>query len=151
MKCPKCGYQQASGETCIECEIIFSRYCDHQERIKEAQSPAKENTAESTPEDSIPISSDSSSFMRSLFALHKSPWNPVSAPATASISFLFAVLFYLLNQHSVMVNNNESIILYLLHQTNLVFHEAGHVIFGIFGRVIKYSRWKPGTTHDSLW
>ena len=36
-----------------------------------------------------------------------------------------------------MVNNNESIILYLLHQTNLVFHEAGHVIFGIFGRVIK--------------
>jgi|TARA_Y100000031_G_scaffold59806_1_gene67538 hypothetical protein len=35
-----------------------------------------------------------------------------------------------------MVNSNESIILYLLHQANLVFHEAGHVIFAVFGRVI---------------
>lgn len=35
-----------------------------------------------------------------------------------------------------MGNSNESVLLYLLHQTNLAFHEAGHIIFGIFGRVI---------------
>ena len=35
-----------------------------------------------------------------------------------------------------MGNSNESVLLYLLHQTNLAFHETGHIIFGIFGRVI---------------
>jgi len=35
-----------------------------------------------------------------------------------------------------MGNSNESILLYLLHQTNLAFHETGYIIFGILGRVI---------------
>ena len=35
-----------------------------------------------------------------------------------------------------MGNSNESVLLYLLHQTNLAFHETGHIIFGIFGRII---------------
>ncbi|MEE2987513.1 MAG: hypothetical protein VX667_06975 [Nitrospinota bacterium] len=52
------------------------------------------------------------------------------------LSLGFLTLFYLLANQDVIAPAEDSIILYFLHEANLVFHEAGHVIFQIFGRTI---------------
>jgi len=64
------------------------------------------------------------------------PWNPLSRVQAISLLTGFTLLIYLLAAHDVTATDNESRILGILHMVNLVFHEAGHVIFGFLGRTI---------------
>ena len=66
----------------------------------------------------------------------KTPWNPLSRIQAISLLVGFTFLIYLLAAHDVTATDNESRILGILHMVNLVFHEAGHVIFGFLGRTI---------------
>ncbi|MBI4383462.1 MAG: hypothetical protein HY579_05440 [Nitrospinae bacterium] len=59
------------------------------------------------------------------------PWNPVSTPAMLGLSSGFGLMVYLLTTGDML--GERSVVLFLVHNVNLVFHEAGHWIFGIFG------------------
>jgi hypothetical protein len=40
IKCPKCGFEQLSSGTCVDCGIIFSKYKEAQERKNEVETKA---------------------------------------------------------------------------------------------------------------
>jgi hypothetical protein len=54
-------------------------------------------------------------------------WHPVSTPRVLTASVLFALL-------ALALLVNRSGFLPLLDHANLAFHEAGHLVYGIFGR-----------------
>jgi hypothetical protein len=62
------------------------------------------------------------------------PWRPVTHLSFGALSLMFGVMIFLLAKDDVIVGNSK--ILWLTHNVNLVFHEAGHMIFGIFGNNI---------------
>ncbi len=145
MKCPKCGYEQIAAETCADCGIIISKYYEARKRKTapsapeenpDKKSPIEDETPEEFPFLEKPAESGIAALLSPLINAYSLPWNPVSKPMAGFVSILFAVLIYLLATKGVFVSPDESFILYLLHEANLVFHEAGHVIFGLFGNTI---------------
>ena len=119
MQCPKCGYSKVSGDTCEHCGIIFSKYQEAQERKKSQQS----KKIEVTPATRITHVSNNPQF-----------WKPVTTGEFAGLSFIFVSLSYQLYSYGPMGNG---VFLFLLHNINLVFHEAGHfILMGLnFGRI----------------
>ena len=69
---------------------------------------------------------NASDFLREI---HNQPWKAVATWQIAVASLGFAWLFYLLQ-------TDEDGFIFLDH-VNLVFHEAGHPIFGIFGSTLE--------------
>lgn len=127
MKCPKCGHEQISDDTCLQCGIVFSKYCEVRERKAEKQ-PETSHTNTSQPE---PVDNEPETFLDAIWRPYFLSWQPVSTPAMAALSVGFAIMVFLLATKNLM--GSDSTILYLTHTVNLVFHEAGHWIFGIFG------------------
>ncbi len=129
MKCPKCGFEQAgSAASCSKCQIVFAKYREIQDRKnRPTPDPSQENDFDNSalleledfPEETTPKSAN--------------PWKPVSTGVLAALSAIFSYLLYLLAAHDAIGAAEDSTILYLLHNVNLVFHEAGHPIFGILG------------------
>jgi len=135
MKCPKCGFRQEPSETCADCGIIFEKY--HLAQQRKNQPPDTEALTDFDPEPQKEKKATGGiDFLNTLLHLHSTPWTPIPTPVAISMSALFAVLVYLIAANGVFVSADTSLVLYFLHETNLVFHEAGHVIFGIFGETI---------------
>ena len=127
MKCPKCGREQIPNDTCIQCGIVFAKYYEIQKRNAESRPPSSKTS--NAHDASIENKSDTIlGILRNRLCL---AWQPVSTRAMAALSLGFAIMVYLLATHSIL--GSDSKILYLTHNVNLVFHEAGHWIFGIFG------------------
>ncbi|GJL79981.1 MAG: hypothetical protein NPINA01_29700 [Nitrospinaceae bacterium] len=124
MKCPKCGHEQTSNPTCIQCGIVFSKYYEIQNRKAKSQ----------VDHSNEPLKETSETVFGRIRQLGSLPWQPVSTPAMAALSAGFAIMVYLLASKNVM--GSDSTILYFVHNVNLVFHEAGHWIFGVFGNRI---------------
>ncbi len=116
MECPKCGFKEAEGDTCADCGIIFTKYIEVQNRKKKLSSKSKTDSTLETPFKPIPF------------------WKPITTGQFAGLSLIFSGLFFLLYSYGAMGKN---IFLYLLHNINLVFHEAGHFILALlqFGRI----------------
>ena len=71
-------------------------------------------------------------FISSLCRQTSLPWNVVSTLAMAGFSISVAILMYLLAMVEV-ADSGSYLILFMVHNVDLVFHEAGHWIFGVFG------------------
>ena len=127
MKCPKCGHDQTADDTCTQCGIVFAKYHEIQKRKTENKSPLSNSPIPET----APVESKSQNFFDTISQPRFLSWQPVSTPAMAALSTGFAVMVYLLATKNLL--GSDSTILYLTHNVNLVFHEAGHWIFGIFG------------------
>jgi hypothetical protein len=126
MKCPKCGHEQISDDTCTQCGIVFTKFYEIQNRKTEKNlQPPSSNEP---PTDRV---EKNQTLFDTIFQSRLLSWQPVSTPAMAILSAGFAVMVYLLATKNLM--GSGSTILYLTHNVNLVFHEAGHWIFGIFG------------------
>ncbi len=111
--CPKCGSDNPEGAaTCTRCGVIFAK-------IKPAPSPVER----------VPV--------RELIAEPQSPAVESGSSFVAVKAFFMAAMaFYTfrLLSHPIVSNfAGES----FLHLVNLPFHEAGHVIFSPFGRLIQ--------------
>jgi hypothetical protein len=128
VKCPRCGFDQPGvGSECIKCGIVFEKYLSKQrassERSKEG-SPIISSSYVSEKEEG------------------QDGWKELLVPAGPEAggfvligrSFVLAALLIWglkLVFHSVASNYaGES----FLHLVNLPFHEAGHIVFRIFGR-----------------
>jgi len=111
--CPKCGHENLEGAAiCIRCGVIFAK-------IKEV-TPFEEQVPprERAPEFPSPVIESNSSFLVA---------KAILLAAMAYYSFRLLV-------HPIASNfAGES----FLHLVNLPFHEAGHVIFSPFGRLIQ--------------
>jgi ribosomal protein L32 len=127
MKCPRCGHEQNPGDTCLQCGIVFVKYQEIQERKADNR---PQSLDESQPE-VIPDENKLKAFLVKVFHPRLIPWQPVTTLAMISLSAGFAFMVYLLANESLLGSGSTT--LYLTHNVNLVFHEAGHWIFGVFG------------------
>lgn len=127
MNCPKCGMEQDISPTCMECGIVFKKYYEIQNRTTDRQSiaPTGDNP------DNEPVILKPNSVLENIRHLWSLSWQPVSTLAMVSLSVGFFVMVYLLATKDLL--GTDSLILHFTHDVNLIFHEAGHWIFGIFG------------------
>lgn len=125
MKCPKCGTARHNDSPeCLACGIIFEKYL---------KSPVRKTGSHEAemPEDYSRI--DYIDAARQIFFHVK--------PEPDRISFAIRVIIFLFTSYqgirfiSTSIND-EYLMKSFWHLVNLPFHEAGHIVFGLFGRFI---------------
>ena len=143
MKCPKCGHSQAAGPECVECGIIFEKFHAIQKRQRERSmkksSPEDTAAAESmdSPVDALQYSLRG--LLQTWFWVpYRTPWKPTPKYGVITLTLFFAYLLFLLFREPFyqlypQTNVMDSTILSMFRKVDLVFHEGGHWIFGIFG------------------
>ena len=124
--CPKCQHEQPDSECCVQCGVIFTKYQTHLDQLVQNKTdpPNNENRIEFKEK-------NLGKKIRDLFPSLIQPWKPVTNPA-----FIFLTLLFLL--HIVFFPKTTriegwSVFTGMIHNVNLVFHEAGHILFGFFG------------------
>lgn len=122
MICPKCQFEQPDSKTCVHCGVIFSKYYAYLDR----QNIVKDDESNTESEEK-----DIAETIFHRFAFLNQPWKPVATPAFIFLSLLF-VLHIIFFPKSTLIEN-WSPFTFMVHNVNLVFHEAGHVLFGFFG------------------
>lgn len=129
MRCPKCGHEQAPADTCASCGVIFSKYYEIQKRKTKKFLSESVGNAE-VP--NLPAQADKQpDFIADLMGQTSLPWNPVPTGVMIALSVCFVVMIFLLA--TMDRSESNSLILFMVHNVNLVFHEAGHWIFGVLG------------------
>ncbi len=126
MICPKCQHEQAELETCNHCGIIFKKYFDHLERIDlEKQVSIFSGKGQELDNGDVekPINSN--------FSFLNRDWKPVSSPAFIFLSVVFIAHIIFFPKEPVL--KDWAFLSSFIHSVNLVFHEAGHLLFAIFG------------------
>ncbi|BBO75077.1 hypothetical protein DSCW_24940 [Desulfosarcina widdelii] len=127
MQCPKCGFEQAGDNVeCISCGIVFAKWTPRQAKScgHESIRPAEDN--EETKEENYGVAA------QLLFHV-PAEFNPVSWGARLILLTILAVWgtkFIFTPLISDYTMNS------FWHLVNLPFHEAGHIFFRPFGRVI---------------
>lgn len=138
MKCPKCGFDQASQATeCLKCGIIFAKFIkaqktdstpDSSETSKESKTVPDEKSIE---QEDVPADEDLWALAKNLFFYAKPDTNPFIFGGRA-LFFLIMLIWGMVFIFSSVKSGYamES----LWHLVNLPFHEAGHIIFRPLGR-----------------
>ncbi|MGD8372333.1 MAG: hypothetical protein PVF76_13160 [Syntrophobacterales bacterium] len=68
-------------------------------------------------------------MLASIRAVQREEWNPITS-AMAVATSVGLILFF------IVLMRDEDGFVFLIDHTNLVFHEAGHPIFGLFGETL---------------
>ena len=122
-KCPKCGFENSpdkDDKSCPQCGLIFDKWLKNN---------YKTETTSKITQDSLFISSLVQRLKQHLFYI---PLN-YSKPrfylnlTIYVVFFIWGWSFILADHYSAELNNS------FMHMINLVFHEAGHVIFRLLG------------------
>ncbi len=141
MNCPKCGHAQSPGEECVQCGIVFGKFYAIEERKRE-RSRKENNPAEPADAETDDLSlneSRPSGFLQAYFWVpYHTPWKPIPKYLVISLLLLFVYVMFLLAGEPFYqlypdTNMMDSMIASMLRRVDLVFHEAGHWLFGIFG------------------
>ncbi len=130
MKCPKCGFEQAEGSVeCLNCGIFFKKYLAQQQRIHDADAIS----ASFESQEKEGGKNDLKAFLTDILFLVKPGINIfyfAGRVVVFLIIFVWGLKFILTPMGSNYAGRS------FLHLVNLPFHEAGHIIFSIFGRFI---------------
>lgn len=123
IKCPKCSFQPIDQtEECPNCGIIFDRYLKFKKRS---------STLVSLKSQPVEEKIDKKAFIKDLFFYIEPEANPLIWGARILffiIMLIWAYKFILSPMNSGYAMNS------FWHLVNLPFHEAGHIIFRLFGR-----------------
>ncbi|MCG6918761.1 MAG: zinc ribbon domain-containing protein [Deltaproteobacteria bacterium] len=132
MLCPKCGFQQADGNSeCYRCGIIFSKYYEAPEAVAGPSSRAG-SSVRLEREQSSP---DLWSSLNYLFFRVDEEVNLFYFAGRVAVYGL--LLFYFLRYIFTSMEMAYDVMPFM-HLINLPFHEAGHIIFSPFGRFIMF-------------
>jgi hypothetical protein len=128
VECPHCGFkQQESAIECVKCGIVFAKYSPEKHRLSH-MSPVIVPTAESHEGDNP---AEVTSFLGELFFFVK--------PETNIFYFIGRIILFL----GIMIWGVKFVFSSVgsnysgnsfMHLVNLPFHEAGHILFRIFGQ-----------------
>ena len=131
MICPKCGNQQTDGNTiCSGCGIVFEKFYKYNPPV------VHETRVDDGNSDPIQMQSPNVASLgikqRLLFTNDDEDIVNISARGLLFLGML-VLSFKLIN--STIISNYVGEI--FLHNVNLVFHEAGHIVFRLFGQFIR--------------
>ncbi|NIP99511.1 MAG: hypothetical protein GWM98_03060 [Nitrospinaceae bacterium] len=144
MNCPKCGHNQPDTRECAECGLLFEKYYAVLKRRSEraalnAREASLPPTDSAEAEEELPAGYVKRFMKIYVWDTFRSPWKPVPKYGVVFLTLFFGYLFYSLFREpyyqlypppdAVM----DSLLARLFSKVNLVFHEGGHWIFGIFG------------------
>jgi hypothetical protein len=128
MICPKCGFDQPDGSIeCLKCGIIFDRYRDRRkgrldaDLMRGAKVPLEEADGKKEIVESIKA-----------ILLHVKP--EINVFYFVGRVLLFAVIVFWGIKFIVNPMESNYSGRSFMHLVNLPFHEAGHIIFRLFGR-----------------
>ena len=125
MICPKCKYEQPAGSIeCVRCGIVFEKYHAHQKRYPKSDPPPETVPAVET---TGPGAGD---YIKELLLHVKPAINPFYFAGRVLV-FLIILIWGMKFIFTPMDAN--FIWQSFLHPVDLVFHEAGHVVFRPFG------------------
>ncbi|MDH5476825.1 MAG: zinc ribbon domain-containing protein [Nitrospinota bacterium] len=153
MKCPKCGFsQQDGGAECVKCGVIFSRIKPKIARRAKGDGAAswtdqlevdgasgippipKVETMAGAGAESLGWEEKKEFARRFLLEelIDLPPWAHYARGALLAVMLWGTVKLTFTSNIPLLVNTMQ-----FMHLINLVFHEAGHIIFTPFGRFIQ--------------
>jgi hypothetical protein len=134
MNCPKCGiHQQDTNNICTSCGIVFAKYFKYNPRV---DSPTGESSDVSSPVSNEYMAQEYTGLVERLqqkLFFVPADEDPISIAGRFLIFIGMTYLSFRLISASIASNYAGEI---FLHAINLPFHEAGHVIFRLFGSFI---------------
>lgn len=123
MICPKCHFEQAQGlSECPKCGVVYAKL---NKSFSTAPAPVPKTPSRVEPDKLT---------WKDLLITVPNEANPVFLVAKATLLVILAVWgsrFMFASVESNVVGES------VLHLVNLIFHEAGHIIFSPFGQFIK--------------
>lgn len=123
MICPKCGFEQAGAiSECLRCGVVFAKI--------RSGGPVEARPAVKTADANA---GGNPSVLKSLLLPDVGEVNPLLIGGRAILLLLLAA--WSLKFISASIASN-AVAGSFLHGVNLVFHEAGHVVFSPFGRFL---------------
>jgi hypothetical protein len=133
LDCPKCGTPDQAGQAiCTHCGVVFEKYWKYHPRPDGTPPPAPLAEPPARGPRRAARRGGEPSGLRALL-LPEPTTDPVTGWARAALLVLLVVWGLWFISSSVASNAaGES----FLHLVNLPFHEAGHVLFGVFGQFI---------------
>ena len=123
LRCPKCGHRRAQSTeqtVCSTCGLVFAKWAQHVLGTEPARRAQPEADAESV----------SGSAIRRLVLPRAEQIDPMVLYGRCALYVAFVVwglYFISLDMRSNDIGSS------FMHRVNLVFHEAGHVVFMPFG------------------
>lgn len=137
MNCPKCGWSQPEAEECVRCGIIFEKFFASRDR-KRRQAPPPSPGRAGREEVATAEGPLAAAFRQWVRVPWNSPWRPLSRQRVIGLSLVFGYIIYSIAREPFYDLYPEAApmnywVALVFKQVNLVFHEGGHWIFGIFG------------------
>ena len=127
MQCPKCGYEQTDVHSeCLSCGIVFAKWRQRKAVPRPGQ-PAPPTADQKETQET------ESGILSALLFHMPTGVNPISLAARA---LLLAILTWWGIRFIFTPVSSDAIMSSFWHLVNLPFHEAGHLFFRPFGRVM---------------
>ena len=132
MLCPNCAFEQGDDNSdCARCGIIFSKYYAAREASAGASAKAGGSVRLETEESPADLWSSLS------YLLFRVDEDVNVFYFVGRVSVFVLLLFYLLKYLCTSLEMAYNVMPFM-HLINLPFHEAGHIIFSPFGRLIMF-------------
>ncbi len=132
MLCPKCGFEQVDGNSeCMRCGIIFAKYY----AAREAAASPHARIGGTVQEESEGSGAD---VLRSVGYLLFHVDEDVNVFSFAGRAVVLLLLLYYFLKYLFTSLEMSTDLMQFMHLVNLPFHEAGHIIFSPFGRLMMF-------------
>lgn len=136
MICPKCGNQQADGNTsCSTCGIVFEKYYKYNPAVEHEVQADFQHQGDDGNADEIQIRARNIAdldFKQRIFLTNNNE-DIINVSARGLVLLGMLILSFKLINSTIISNYSGQI---FLHNVNLVFHEAGHIVFRLLGQYI---------------